>query len=403
MLSNKQLEYLANCNHRWNIKVGATGSGKSWLDYAYVIPKRITALKGQGAAVILGNTQGTINRNILEPMRSIYGEHLISSIKGDNSIRVFGHKVYVLGADKRNNVDRIRGMTIEYAYGDEMTTWSQEVFEMLKSRLRCEHSCFDGTANPESPYHYVKKFLDSDADIYCQKSTIFDNPFLPSEFVRNLCKEYEGTVYYNRYILGEWALAEGVIYDMFSRDTHVVDEVTEPLTNARYVSCDYGTQNATVFLLWQKAKSGIWYCIDEYYYSGRDQGKQKTDAQYVDDLGAFLNGRSISAIIVDPSAASFIEALRQAGYPVIRANNEVVNGIREVGGMLNKKGIMFTSRCKKTIEEFGTYVWDEKASEKGNDVPTKVNDHSMDAIRYFVNTVIGRRIIIGNKRKKGFY
>ena len=171
MLSSKQREYLMNCGHRWNMKIGATGSGKSWLDYAVVIPKRLLAMRGQGAALILGNTQGTANRNILEPMREIWGASMVGTISSDNSAELFGRKVYVLGADSRKHVARIQGMTIEYAYGDEMTTWTEDVFQMLKSRLRCEHSYFDGTANPDAPRHFIKQFIDSNADVYCQTST----------------------------------------------------------------------------------------------------------------------------------------------------------------------------------------------------------------------------------------
>ena len=180
MLSSKQQEFLDNCSRRWNVKTGATGSGKTWLDYAVVIPQRLLALKGEGAAVILGNTQGTANRNILEPMRDIWGEQLVGTINSsDNSARLFGKKVYVMGADNKKHVARIQGMTIEYAYGDEVPTWAEAVFQMLKSRLRCPHSHFDGTGNPDAPQHWFKQFLDSDADVFNQASTIDDNPFLP--------------------------------------------------------------------------------------------------------------------------------------------------------------------------------------------------------------------------------
>lgn len=223
-LSNKQQAYLRNCNHRWNIKIGATGSGKSWLDYAVVIPKRIMALRGQGAAVLLGNTQGTLSRNILDPMREIWGELLVGTISSDNTALLFGRKVHILGADNKKHVARIQGMTIEYAYGDEMTTWNEAVFQMLKSRLRCDHSYFDGTANPDNPQHFLKKFIDSDADVFCQTSTIDDNPYLSPEFVAELKKEYAGTVYYNRFILGQWAAAEGVIYRQFADSIAAKDD-----------------------------------------------------------------------------------------------------------------------------------------------------------------------------------
>lgn len=215
-LTDKQREYLQSCSHRWNIKVGATGSGKSWLDYAVVIPKRILACRGEGAIVLLGNTRGTLCRNIIDPMREIWGEALVGTLRADSTIRLFGRRVHVLGADNKKHVARLQGMTIEYAYGDEMTTWVQEVFEMLKSRLRCRHSHFDGTCNPDNPQHYLKAFLDSGADIFCQHSTIDDNPFLPPEFVAQLKREYAGTVYYARFVLGQWAAAEGVIYRPFA-------------------------------------------------------------------------------------------------------------------------------------------------------------------------------------------
>ena len=216
MLSTKQLEYLAACSHRWNFKIGATGSGKSWLDYAVVIPKRLLALRGEGAAVLLGHTQGTLSRNILDPMREIWGEGLVGTISSDNTARLFGRKVYVLGADKKNQVARIQGMTIEYAYGDEVTTWNEDLFQMLKTRLRCAHSHFDGTANPADPHHWLKRFIDSGADILCQTSTIDDNPALDPTFVAQLKQELAGTVYYNRFILGQWCAAEGIIYRIFA-------------------------------------------------------------------------------------------------------------------------------------------------------------------------------------------
>lgn len=217
MLSTKQLEYLSQCNHRWNLKVGATGSGKSWLDYAVVIPKRLLALRGEGAAVMLGNTQGTLSRNVLDPMREIWGEGLVGTISSDNTARLFGRRVHILGADSKKHVARIQGMTIEYGYGDEMTTWDEAMFQMLKTRLRCPHSHFDGTANPDSPQHFLKKFIDDPkVDVFCQTSTINDNPFLPTKFVNDLKHELAGTVYYNRFILGQWAAAGGIIYRPFA-------------------------------------------------------------------------------------------------------------------------------------------------------------------------------------------
>ena len=214
-LSVMQKDYWNNSTHRWNIKTGATGSGKTYLDF-YLLPKRIRACTGKGLIVLLGNTKTTLERNILDPMREIYGDYAVGSINNENVAYLFGRKTYCLGADKVNQVSKIQGATIEYAYGDEVTTWNREVFEMLKSRLRCENSMFDGTCNPDGPNHFFKKFLDSDADIYQQKYTIDDNPFLPQKFVEELKKEYSGTIYYDRYINGDWTRAEGLLYPQFA-------------------------------------------------------------------------------------------------------------------------------------------------------------------------------------------
>ena len=214
--SEKQQEFLNNANHRWNLKQGATRSGKSYMDY-FVIPKRIRARIGKdGLVAILGVSKGTIERNILEPMRNIWGPKLVGEINSQNKCYLFGEMVYCLGAEKVSQVSKLRGSSIKYCYGDEVADWNKEVFELLKSRLDKPYSCFDGALNPQNPGHWLKEFIDSDADIYCQSYTIFDNPFLPKEFVEELCKEYEGTVYYDRYILGLWKRAEGAIYRRFA-------------------------------------------------------------------------------------------------------------------------------------------------------------------------------------------
>lgn len=218
-LTEFQQEYLRNCSHRWNVKTGATRSGKTYLDCAVTIPKRICAARGEGLLVMLGNTLGTLERNVLEPMRGLWGPELVGVVRtsaSGNIVQLFGRKVYVLGADNKKHIARIQGAAFEYAYGDEITTWDEGVFQMLKSRLSCPHSHFDGTCNPESPSHWFKKFLDSDADIYCQAYTIDDNPTLPAQFVADLKKEYTGTVYYNRFILGQWMAANGVIYRLLA-------------------------------------------------------------------------------------------------------------------------------------------------------------------------------------------
>ena len=231
-LSKKQNEYIVNATHRWNFKSGAVRSGKSYVDTAFVIPFRIRERAGKpGLNVILGVSKSSIERNVLAPMREIYTDKLIGTINSQNVAMVCGEPVYCLGAEKVSQVAKIQGASIKYCYGDEVAKWNKEVFQMLKSRLDKPYSCFDGSCNPEHPTHWLKEFLDNDElDIYLQRYTIFDNPFLPKEFVEQLCKEYEGTIYYDRLIVGLWKRADGAIYKKFADNPdafrcEVVDEL----------------------------------------------------------------------------------------------------------------------------------------------------------------------------------
>jgi PBSX family phage terminase large subunit len=244
-LSDKQNEYIREATHRWNIKSGAVRSGKSYVDTAFVIPFRIRERAGKpGLNVILGVSKESIERNVLQPMREIYTEELIGTINSRNIAKVCGEDVYCLGAEKVSQVAKIQGASIKYCYGDEIAKWNKEVFQMLKSRLDKPYSCFDGACNPEHPTHWLKEFLDDDRlDIYLQRYTIFDNPFLPAEFVEQLCKEYEGTIYYDRLILGLWKRAEGSIYKLFADNPEafhceIVEKKEEETENKQFRKSD---------------------------------------------------------------------------------------------------------------------------------------------------------------------
>ena len=191
---------------------------------------------------------------------------------------------------------------------------------------------------------------------------------------------YQG-VFYRRYILGEWVAAEGIIYDMFSENRHVTKEKYKPVGDV-YVSCDYGIQNATVFLMWAKIK-GIWTCIREYCYSGRENLKQKTDAEFVQDMKMWLDGTIPKRIIVDPSATSFIAELRKNGYTVKRGMNDVLDGIRYTSTALGRGELMFVSDCVNTIREFHSYMWDLKSADAGEDRPRPL--HGCDEIFHVYN------------------
>ena len=304
------------------------------------------------------------------------------------------------------------GENVGYVTG----SWEKTDENQATGRCSVKGSKFWFNCNPDGPYHWFKVNWINKATGYLGKEqvrkirqkakaegkdpglkellylhfTMDDNLSLDEEVKARYRSMYIG-VFFKRYILGLWAAAEGVIYDMFDEARHVRDikDFFQLLINGnRYVSCDYGTQNATVFLLWNKGRDGVWYCIREYYYSGRDKGRQKTDSEYADDLKKWLDGTKIKAIIVDPSAASFIAELRKRGYKVLKANNDVLDGIRLVGMLLNLELLKFASSCTETIKEFASYIWDEKALERGEDKPVKQHDHSCDAVRYFVSSLL---------------
>lgn len=388
-LSALQKEYIREANARWNLKVGAVRSGKTFIDIAFVIPYRLRERKDKaGLNVILGVSKETIERNVLQPMREIYTSAIVGTINSRNIAIICGVPVYCLGAAKSNQVAILQGSSIKYCYGDEIAKWNEQVFDMLKSRLDKPYSCFDGACNPEYPSHWLKQFIDDEEiDSYIQKYTLFDNPFLSKDFVENLCTEYQGTVYYNRLVLGEWALAEGLIYPMYQNCIAEAPDNWQKKQYKMYLSIDYGTLNAFAALLWVVIND-IAYAIDGYYYSGRAEGATLTDQEYADELdkqfGKYCDEYSKLKTIVDPSAASFIAELkRHKKYAVIQADNDVLDGIRETASAMKQGKIKVSAKLKEWKTEIEGYVWDE---DSGEDRPIKVNDHYMDSMRYFVKT-----------------
>jgi PBSX family phage terminase large subunit len=399
--TQKQREFLDNANHRWNIKQGATRSGKTYLDY-FVIPKRIRQVAGKdGLVVILGNTKGTLQRNVIEPLQNIYGEQLVSNIRSDNTANMFGEKVYCLGADKINQVNRIRGASIKYCYGDEVATWHEEVFTMLKSRLDKPYSKFDGTLNPESPHHWLKKFLESDADIYCQSYTIDDNPTLSPSFVANLKQEYAGTVYYDRYILGLWKSAEGVIYTQIADrpQDYVIDEAP-PIMFAT-IGVDFGGNgSATTFNL-TGYTSGMNEVITlkEYYRKGIMTPKELEEdfVTFVKECNRFF---IVTDAYCDSAEQTLIRGLKVAvakegiGLSIHNARKgEINNRIRFFCRLhgIGKHKIM--RECKYTLEAFQTAVWDSKYVTKDVRLDDGTyNIDSLDAQEYAVEPYMNQII-----------
>lgn len=403
-ITPKQAEYIVNAHHRWNFAVGAVRSGKSHMAVQYIIPQGLRDRHGKkGINLILGASKENIERNVLEPMRQIWGVNMISEINSRNWASIFGEKVYCIGAEKMNQVSKIRGSEIKFCYVDEIVDINKEVFEMLKSRLSLPYSICHAAANPSYPTHFVKEFIDSaenGVDIYSQEYTIYDNPFLPKEYVRSLEAEYAGTVYFQRYILGKWARAEGLIFPMF---LEAIAEVPNGDAEDLAMSVDYGTQNPFAAIVWKK-KGGIWYAEREYYHSGRKTGKQKTDDEYASDLEDFMADEiedyrtrleasrrepnvptpSKIQLIIDPSAASFIALMKKKDWcKVVKANNDVEDGIRETASAMKRGLIKISTSMPEWRREVEGYVWDDKVEE---DKPVKENDHLMDATRYFVKT-----------------
>lgn len=386
--SQKQNEFIRHSIHRYNLKIGAVRSGKSYVDIAYTVPSRLRKVKDEdGLNFIIGVSKETIERNVLQPMREIYTSAIVGNINSRNIAMVCGVPVYCIGAARKSQLAQIQGASIKYCYGDEIAKWDQNVFAMLQSRLDKPYSKFDGACNPEYPGHWLKEFIDrQDLDMYVQPYTIFDNPFLTTAFVENLCKEYAGTVYYDRYIMGKWALAEGLVYPMYAE---AIEKPPADLASDYRLSIDYGTMNAFAALLWE-LHDGVWYAVDGYYYSGRDEGVTKTDEEYGEALGDFVEetfekyGRRIKTFI-DPSAASFIALLQKSGkYRVLPAMNDVADGIRDTAVAMKKGLIKISPSIKEWRSEVEGYVWEENPGEAER--PIKINDHFMDATRYFVYT-----------------
>lgn len=404
---------------------GAIRSGKTVSMSLSFAMWAMSTFNGQNFAMC-GKTIGSFRRNVLLWLKLMLKSRGYSVIdrRADNLIIIrksdTENYFYIFGGKDERSQDLIQGITLAGVFFDEVALMPESFVNQATGRCSVEGSKFWFNCNPDGPYHWFKvnwidkstgylgkerveqirkKAAEEEKDpglkeILYLHFTMDDNLSLSEEIKARYRSMYIG-VFFKRYILGLWAAAEGVIYDMFDPEKHVknIKEFFQILVNGnRYVSCDYGTQNATVFLLWNKGIDGKWYCIREYYYSGRDKGKQKTDAEYADDLKKWLDGTRIKAMIVDPSAASFIAELRKRGYKVIKANNDVLDGIRLVGMLLNLEMLIFSSSCTETIKEFASYIWDDKAAEHGEDKPVKQHDHGCDAVRYFVSTVLSSKV-----------
>lgn len=379
---------------------GAIRSGKTVsMSLAYVMWAMATFNdKNLGMA---GKTIGSFRRNVLFWLKLMLVSrgYKIKDHRADNMLEVSRKGItnyfYIFGGKDERSQDLIQGITLAGMFFDEVVLMPESFVNQATGRCSEEGSKFWFNCNPEGPYHWFKlNWIDKakEKNLVYLHFTMDDNLSLSESIKKRYRSMYSG-VFYKRYIQGLWSVAEGVIYDMFDSVKHTYNEIKSSFTKDCYVSIDYGTQNATVFLLWRKGLDGIWYCEKEYYYSGRDNKKQKTDKEFADDLEDFIKGYPVKEVIIDPSAASFIAEVKERKIRVKKAKNDVLDGIRFVASLLNSEKIMFNESCKNTIGEFNSYIWDKKATDKGEDKPIKEHDHAMDAVRYFCYTIIAHNTV----------
>ena len=405
LTSPKQDEFIRNATHRYNIKVGARRCGKTYLDNLWTIPTRILERSGKdGLYVILGVSKGTIERNVLQPLRQIYGKNMVGTINSNNIAKLFGEEVYCLGAEKISQVSKIQGTSIKYCYGDEVAKWNQEVFIMVQGSLDKPYSMFDGALNPENQSHWLKKdFLDKieekGLDVYVQHYTIFDNPFLSQEFVDNLCKEYEGTVFYDRLILGLWKNAEGIIYKQFADDPskfikeEAVDENGNKI-NFMIISIgiDYGaTQGETEFKVTGITPyfKQVW-TLDEEKLSGLHTPEQMYEkfvefykrvvAEYGKVTHAFGDYGALGQVIT----FGLNRYLQQHGIPLKVDDcikGRIVDRIELDCHLFGQMRRFILRKCKYLIEAYSQALWDDKKEdERLDDGTTPIDD--LDASEY---------------------
>lgn len=369
---------------------GAIRSGKTIAMICSFLRWSMSNFHGE-SFILAGKSIGALKRNVLKPMFQILEAWGIKYEynRSEHFIVIGTNTYYCFGANNEASQDVLQGLTAAGALADEVALFPQSFVDQMIGRCSVDGAKVFMNCNPRGPYHYMKiEYIDKakEKKIYYLHFTMDDNLSLSEKVKERFRRMFTG-VFFKRYILGLWVMAEGIIYDMFDESKHKVPTVDRAYIEY-YVSCDYGTQNPTAFGLWGKFQ-GKWYKVKEYYYSGREKAKQKTDEEFYKDLDEFIGEIKIKAVIVDPSAASFIATIRKHGkFRVMKAKNDVIDGIRNVGTALNKGLIAFNDCCMNSFREFYSYVWDGKAAERGEDKPVKQNDHTKDEERYFVNTVI---------------
>lgn len=375
---------------RINLLSGSVRSGKTWISlvlwafWVATMPKEKNYL-------MTAKSLTTLKRNVLDLLTELVGEKNFTFPIAQKQASLFERKVYLEGANDARAESKIRGMTLQGAYCDELTLYGEDFFTMMLSRLSEPNAKLFATTNPDTPMHWLnKKYIERGHELNMLLMTflIDDNTFLDPNYVEELKKEYVG-VFYDRFIRGLWVVAEGLVYDFFqSKKDTIIKTIDMNDYNEFYVSIDYGTINPCSMGLWGVNSEGA-ARIRESYFDSRKEGRQRTDEEHYQALVELVEDLPITRVIVDPSAASFIECIRRHGdFRVKPAINSVIDGIRITSSLLNADMIHIDPSCKDCIREFGLYRWDEK---KTFDTVLKENDHAMDEVRYFCNTVLRKK------------
>ena len=350
------------------------------------------------AFAFCGKSVGAVERNIVTPLLSIVylkqnfdvrynrGGHAIIARRGNRE-----NRFYLFGGKDESSYMLIQGVTLAGILLDEVALMPRSFVEQALARCSVDGAKLWFNCNPEGPQHWFRQEWILKAPEHNAVHIHFlmdDNPSLSEETRRRYRNMYSG-VFYERYILGRWVMSEGLIYDMFDQAENVYRPEERPADmvwrSVRTIACDYGTANPTRFL--DLYDDGETIRVDrEYSWDSRKEHRQKTDKEYADDLLDFM-GKEWCSVIADPSAASFIAELRSRGVYVIPADNEVLDGIRKVSSLIRRRVIKVCSDCVCLLDEMGTYLWDEKASRKGEEKPVKQQDHSEDALRYYINSL----------------
>ena len=364
-----------------------------WKNVCFKFSDFVAEMPRNAEFLICGKTLTALKRNILGPLADIVGGAHFQYSMAQKEGYLWGRKVYLEGANDERSEGKIRGMTLSGAYCDEVTLWPETFFSMLLSRLSVRGAKLIGTTNPDNPKHWLyEKYMDRhEVNILQPRFTLEELPFLDPDYVESIKREYTG-LYYKRFILGMRVAAGGVVYDGFDEQKHVFDELPidmEHRVYRRYVAIDYGTTNPCVFLEVIDDCQGHYYVTRERYYDSKKSQRQKADDEHADDLATFVGDTAPRAIIIDPSAASFKLAIHKKRLYTVDADNDVLDGIRLVSTLLAQGRLFIHRGCANTLKEFAAYIWDDKKCENGDEAVVKQNDHAMDALRYFVQTIVG--------------